>query len=734
MNILNFFPEIDLSNDQKVALEKLDAFLSGSSHVFMLKGYAGSGKTTILKGLVDYLSFIERPVCLMAPTGRAAKVIREKTGEEAVTIHKAIYNYDELVEVEGDDENKEKSFYYAYKIRNNSDVANKVFIVDEASMVSDSFSQGEFFRFGSGHLLNDLVYYSRITESTSNTKIIFVGDPAQLPPVGDNSSKAFDKEYLLLKFGLISEEIEMKEIKRYGGESGIMKIASRLRKSLTSGYFNDFNLNPNGKDVFNPSYEAFLTTYNQTSSRKIIVAYKNETCKKLNQQIRELKLGASELPIQNGDIVIIGANNYRKDIMNGEFAVVSSVDEITTTREIHIRGKKPVVLTWRSIELVFPDGETSGKVVRGQMLENFLYGENFLKPEEMQAVYIDFKNRHPNLKPKTDEFKDAIINDPYFNSIMLKYGYAVTCHKAQGGEWPAVFTFWDHDSREGFDAFRTPQGNRSKTNSDFYRWAYTAITRASEALYAVNPPYFNSYSTMTFTDESVINSLSELTGVSQHPEEVFLDDKIFTELTKLGLTKENLPVQDHFVKIMHLLGGHGIKITSWEKVGYEVRYSFEQDGKHAAVKTWLDGNDNFKGKFMEITKGTTSKELLNKVEGLISVLPNISVQRTIAETILDKIEFDAQVEEKLPFTKNLFDDLYEISKEFGITIQHIDHQHYKERYVFVRNSEKAEIDFEYNQKGFFGRVVPLLKKCNSNTLISDIKSAVQKLKQEEYAS
>lgn len=734
MNISDFFSELSLSEDQKRALGRLETFLSSKAHVFLLKGFAGSGKTTILKGLVDYLNFIERPVSLMAPTGRAAKVIREKTGEEAVTIHKAIYNYDELVEIESKNGDEEKTFYYAYKIRNNSDIANKIFIVDEASMVSDAFSQGEFFRFGSGHLLTDLIYYSRVKEPLSNTKIIFVGDPAQLPPVSDNASKALDPGYLMQKFGLSCQEAELKEIKRYGSESGIMKAASRLRKSLTSGFFNDFNLRSNGRDIFNLSYEEFLDTYRQIESRKIIVAYKNETCKKLNQQIRELKFGSTNLPIRKGDIVIIGANNYRKDIMNGEFGVINEVDEATTTREIHLRGKKPVILKWRSIELVFPDGETTGKVVRGKMLENFLYGENFLKPEEMQAIYIDFKNRHPNLKPKTDEFKDAIINDPYFNSIMLKYGYAVTCHKAQGGEWPHVFTFWDHDLREGFDAFRQPQDNRGKTTSGFYRWAYTAITRASEALYAVNPPYFNSYSTMTFTDESVINSLSELTGVSQHPEEVFLDDKIFTELTKLGLTKENLPVQDHFVKIMHLLGGHGIKITSWEKVGYEVRYSFEQDGKHAAVKTWLDGNDNFKGKFMEITKGTTSKELLNKVEGLISVLPNISVQRTIAETILDKIEFDAQVEEKLPFTKNLFDDLYEISKEFGITIQHIDHQHYKERYVFVRNSEKAEIDFEYNQKGFFGRVVPLSKKCNSNTLISDIKSAVQKLKQEEYAS
>ncbi len=733
MNILNFFPEINLSDDQKLALEKLEAFVSGGNHVFMLKGYAGSGKTTILKGLVDYLNSIERPVCLMAPTGRAAKVIREKTGEEAFTIHKCIYNYNALVEVEAKNENEESSFYYAYKIRNSDDVANKIFIVDESSMISDTFSQGEFFRFGTGHLLADLIQYSRVKELTSNTKIIFVGDPAQLPPVGDNSSKAFDKTYLAEKFGLMSEDVEMKEVKRYGGESGIMRVAARLRKSLTSGYFNNFNLKPNEVDILNPSYEEFLGIYGKVNERKIIVAYKNETCKELNAEIRELKYGSKELPMQKGDIVIIGANNYRKDIMNGEFAVVNEVDSVSTDREIPLRGKKPVLLKWRNVELVFPDGDTSGKVVSGKMLDNFLIGENFLKPEEMQAIYVDFKNRHPNLKPKTDEFKDAIINDPYFNPIMLKYGYAVTCHKAQGGEWPHVFTFWDHDLREGYDCFHDPQGKSGKTNQNFYRWSYTAVTRASEKLYAINPPHFNSYSTMAFTDEAVLKSLTELTGANHQPQEIELDDSILCSLKKYGLLEQNLAIQDHFIKVMNTARQNNIDVSGWEKVGYEVRYCFKREVNIAALKTWIDGNSKFKGKFMEIPGGTNSKEFAKEIETLISALPNVSIKRNSSETIITKLEFDAEVEEKLPFTRTLFEDLSEAIVEYGVSIEEINHQQYKERYTFFRNGEKAEIDFEYNQQGFFGRVVSLIKKCNSQILLLDIKVAVQKLKQEAYA-
>ncbi len=733
MSILNHFPEIQLSNDQQIALEKLEAFLSGNSHVFMLKGYAGSGKTTILKGLVDYLNSIERPVCLMAPTGRAAKVICEKTGEEATTIHKAIYNYEELVEIEPKNENEEKTFYYAYKIRNNDDVANKIFIVDESSMLSDAFSQGEFFRFGTGHLLTDLIYYSRVKEQTSNTKIIFVGDPAQLPPVGDNSSKAFDENYLAEKFSLVSEQVEMKEVKRYSESSGVMKVAARLRKSLTSGFFNDFNLSQNGTDIINPSYEEFLDVYSRINERKIIVAYKNETCKELNAEIRELKYGSKGLPIQKGDIVIIGANNYRKGIMNGEFAVVNEVDQVSLDREIHLRGKKSVLLKWRNVELVFPDGETNGKVVRGKMLDNFLFGENFLKPDEMQALYVDFKNRHPNLKPKTDAFKDAILNDPFYNSIMVKYGYAVTCHKAQGGEWPHVFTFWDHDSREGYDCFRESQRKAGKTNQDFYRWAYTAVTRASEKLYAVNPPYFNSYSTMAFTDDAVLNSLTELTGINQHPQEIELDDAILTQLQRFGLLEKDILLQDHFIKVLTVLSHKYVEVTGWEKVGYEVRYSFKREAKTSALKTWIDGNNKFNGKFMEISIGTNSKEFLKEVGDLITALPNLSIKRNTSETIITKLEFDAAVEEKLPFTRTLFEDITANVSEYGISIEDINHQQYKERYTFSRGSEKAEIDFQYNQQGFFGRVVPLVKKCNSPVLISDIKTAIQRIKSEEYA-
>ena len=182
--------------------------------MFILQGYAGSGKTTLLKGFVEYLHSLEKRYQLMAPTGRAAKVINQKTGFESTTIHKGIYSFEELQEIKQSEEENDFSFLYNYKIRNNTEVYNSILIVDEASMLSDVLSQGEFFRFGSGHLLRDLVSYARIQEETTTSKIIFIGDPAQLPPIGMKFSPALDQNYLNETYKVSVKHTEMKEVKR----------------------------------------------------------------------------------------------------------------------------------------------------------------------------------------------------------------------------------------------------------------------------------------------------------------------------------------------------------------------------------------------------------------------------------------------------------------------------------------------------------------------------------------
>lgn len=733
MNILNHFQHLTLTADQHNALRKLHIFLKSNERVFILQGYAGSGKTTLLKGLVEYLQSKEKKYQIMAPTGRAAKVINQKTGLESTTVHKGIYSFDELQEIEQSDEENDVSFLYQYVLRNNPEVYNSVLIVDEASLVSDVLSQGEFVRFGSGHLLRDLISYGRIQDSNSSSKIIFVGDPAQLPPIGMNFSPALDPDYLQQTYGVKLSLAEMKEVRRHGAESGILTSATKIRQGLTSSFFNHFDLRKNGEDIIDLSFDQFLATYKSVKDQKIIICYKNKTARYLNTSIRVEKFG-SDLPIQASDTVIIGENNYRYGIMNGEFAVVSQVYPSVISRDISFNYKEgkthTVRLTWRSVRIVLPDESNQPKSVSGYILENYLNGDTTLKPEEQRALYVDFRIRNPKLKNGTEEFKKAISTDKFFNCIHLKYGYAVTCHKAQGGEWPNAFVFWDRGTKTNFNFYESTQDRSGKTNPDFYRWAYTAITRASKNLFCINPPYFSPYSEMNFIDVNVQKAFTELTGRHTPSAEIDITEAM-PILEKFGLKEAPLTFQDHFIQRWYCLKKHSISIAGWQKVGYEIRYIFKRKETSAAFKHWVNGKNEFRHNFQKIPGLTNSDELFETVSQILKNSPQIIVTRNNTEGIVTQVQFDTDLEEQKPFLKNLYDCLIEnlAEDEFIAGIKNLN---WKDRYTFEKNGNSCVIDFEYNGQGFFGRVLPLERNCNSPEMLAKVKQIVDKLKETEY--
>src|SRR5690606_38648280 len=181
------------------------------------------------------------------------------------------------------------------------------------------------------------------------------------------------------------------------------------------------------------------------------------------------------------------------------------------------------------------------------------YGDNYLKPEEYKALYVDFKNRHPKLKKGSVEFKEAITKDAYFNCFMLKFGYAVTCHKAQGGEWENVMVFWDKSVGPDFDFYKSDHSRSGKANEDFYRWAYTAVTRTSNQLYCINPPTFSSFSTMNFIDAEVQDAVAELTGKNEEIIEIEMNPSLEKEFATYALYDLPVPVQHHFIKRWYAL-------------------------------------------------------------------------------------------------------------------------------------------------------------------------------------
>jgi len=512
MSILNQFQNMTLTNDQVNALNLIKTFLYDNSKVFILKGYAGSGKTTLIKGFVNYLKSQKKNFSVMAPTGRAAKVLREKTGC-GVTIHKGIYDYNRLETIKDDSEDiAEKSFRYHFpvKIENNT---HRIVIVDESSMVANTQTDHELFQFGSGRLLHDLLSYMQFHQA--GNKIIFVGDPAQLPPFSDSKSLALDENYFTA-LNLSCSSYEMKEVARQATDSLILKNATSIRNLLEKKQRNELTLELDNKECIEiPSIEAtdhYVKDFPFPQvGNGVIICFSNAQCLAYNQLIRK-RLFPDSTQITAGDIVLINNNNYHTygtELFNGDMAKVIWVSDITTSQTAPViisigekKVRKNITLVFRDIKIRLPHLE---REISCKIIDTLLNSpERDLTLHEMKALYINFVIRfdeEQNLRTArglkkyrhgSDEFKEQLKSDPYFNALRIKYGYAITCHKAQGGEW--VKAYVDFFGRIGL-------------KDDQLRWSYTAITRASKTLYAINPPAITSFSRLSFNPVGKIGDI-----------------------------------------------------------------------------------------------------------------------------------------------------------------------------------------------------------------------------------
>ena len=471
---------MELTIQQNKVFEQIKAFLNSDASVFILRGYAGTGKTTMVKVIADYIEQT-RQLAMMAPTGRAARVLAMKTGHTATTIHKAIYSKAH-VEPKKVKNIAESEFKFVFSINNSENGGNIVAIVDEASMVCSRKIEHELFMFGTDNLMEDLLTFVR---PNFGGKVIFVGDPAQLPPVGESVSNALRAEYFKEK-GLKVIEAELTEVLRQKDDSVILKNAMMIRDLLKKDKRNQLVFEEQKDDVETVPSEQFLDkylNYRKESGKhdSVIICYSNKSANSYNRDIRKSLYGG-DVPLQENDILLITQNNYRLDRMNGEFVPVLSIGErIQQSAPVYaqIGGKKErIVITLNFIKVTVPNGD--GNPIPCMLLEDLLTSDTAtISIDENRALYINFCMRNPNLKQGTESFAEALLNDEYYNAIRAKYGYAVTGHKCQGGEWGKVFV--DYTGRTGLD-------------DDSLRWAYTATTRAQKTLYVTNLPHITPFS------------------------------------------------------------------------------------------------------------------------------------------------------------------------------------------------------------------------------------------------
>lgn len=470
---------MELTQQQQQVLYSIKEFMKSDASVFILRGYAGTGKTTMVKQIADYISQ-SKGVKLMAPTGRAARVLKKKTEYDATTIHKAIYDTAKMFAKKVKDV-AESEFKLCFPVGMTD--GNIVAIVDEASMICSQTSEQELFRFGTDNLMDDLLTYIR---PSFGGKVIFVGDPAQLPPVGESVSQALNADFFTGK-GLKVMQAELREVLRQTGDSVILKNAMQIRNLLDSEKRNRMVFDEKEGDVeCLPAHELLHKyMYERTQSGKndcVVISYSNKTASEYNEFIRHQLYGENKTELQEGDILMVVQNNYRLDRMNGEFVPVLAVGgKIKQTAPVYVqeggqRIRKIITLEFQCIQVTDSMGNPQSCMV---LLDLLFSGAASLSIDEHRALYINFCMRHPNLKQGTEEFSNAILVDEFYNCLKTKFGYAVTGHKCQGGEWAKVFV--DYSGRTGL-------------SDDCLRWAYTATTRARKILYISNLPHITPFS------------------------------------------------------------------------------------------------------------------------------------------------------------------------------------------------------------------------------------------------
>ncbi len=677
--------------EQSTALEAIFKFIQGSASCFSLKGSAGTGKTSLIPKIVEGFKKQERPFALLAPTGRAARIIGAKTNSVAHTIHSVIYSLSHIEVFEEAESANDPGIRYFFPLKT-EDPGETLFIVDEASMVGDNPTKQDVLRFGSGALLTDLIVYLRLSRKGRSedfgSKIIFIGDTAQLPPVGELLSPALSSTYIEKNFGLECEEFELTKVLRQESGSKILENANFIRNSIDAGVFNEFNLKKKTGEIEPVNVSEALSTV--TSSHRgdgndsVLITYSNARALELNRSIRGRLWDDEKASLQASDVLLVNQNSMKDELYNGDLVSVVEVDKEKEVREVSIKGiSDPVELFFRqaSVSYLAPDG--TFRRIDCLLLENLLDSrERDLSPIEQRALLVDFRQRQPKLKPKTSEFKLAIKDDPWFNALRVKYGYAMTCHKAQGGEWDTVaIDFSD---------------TRGRNNEDFFRWAYTAVTRTRKKLLTISAP---SFSPLTSLEWKIIedNAPSNKNIVNQ----AYLVEKDDLDWSQMSFTKGQEKLFQFHCKLRNAWQEAEILIKQLEHLQFCERYHISGNGNETIVQYWYKSDQS-----VSKTGSLTGKK--ND--------PFLSEQ---ALAIMQDILFNnegSHVEES-EFVRTFIAEVKQNLEENEITLISHKSMQYRVRLELEYQGKKSKLDFEYDGTPKWTRAVEVGGPGSSQGLI-----------------
>ncbi|MDP4210777.1 MAG: AAA family ATPase [Bacteroidota bacterium] len=446
------------TDEQLKLLDVLAEFVmnQGKRELLLIKGYAGTGKTSMIGIFIKALQEMSLKSILLAPTGRAAKVLSAYSGNNASTIHKKIYR-----------QKSSKDAFGEFSLDRNIN-SNTFFIVDEASMLSDQSFETSVF--GSGNLLRDLISY---VYNDKNCKLILIGDTAQLPPVGQPVSQAMNKHFLEM-FDMSVIEHTLSEVVRQTAESAILTNATAIRQLIGSDDFNKPKLKVGGMtDVRRIAGNEFMEEVSQAYRHyglddTIVICRSNKIANRYNQGVRNHVLYREE-ELSAGDYLMVVKNNYfwLEENNNADFIANGDIVRIKRVKKY----EEMYGFRFAQVDVVLPDYGNMELSVK--LLLDTLYSEApALNSEENKRLFYTISEDYVDICSLKNRYA-KVKENKYFNALQVKYAYAVTCHKSQGGQWRAVFI----DQSYFRDEMLTPE---------YLKWLYTALTRASERVYLVN--------------------------------------------------------------------------------------------------------------------------------------------------------------------------------------------------------------------------------------------------------
>lgn len=469
--------DITFTDSQKRAYSKLMEFVEDeNAKIFILKGYAGTGKTTLMRKLVEEMNTRNEPFSLLASTGRAAKILANATGTDTRTVHGEIYKFTDLNQdletvVSSREANQVDSTGQLFlnfeltPVTHRGEESVHYYIIDEASMISDAVDKNSTQAiFGTGKLLSDLLNYD------SAGKFIFVGDVCQLPPITQPFSPALTPKYVEDCFGVKVYESELTDVVRQKGDNDIAIASQRIRKLYYSpqpwkwakfpfkGYNNILLVNSQASLLSQYIKRIESEGYNNAT----LISFSNKQCAITTQIIRP-SFGHISAVVEKGDLLLVTQNNLLTGLMNGDLVTVEDI----------IIHERRAGLTFMKVSV----RELFTKRVYSQlMIADIIYSnQTNLTQSQQKELFIDFyyRMKDKGISQKSQAFKQNMMSDPYLNALRTVYGYALTCHKAQGGEWDYVYL----DIPKSVPALPKPY---------VYQWVYTAMTRAKKGLYLVD--------------------------------------------------------------------------------------------------------------------------------------------------------------------------------------------------------------------------------------------------------